>query len=187
MNQSLAQASDRGSMTEDGETMGDNKEQKFAVEIEKSKYDTKIRVVGISLGADKAQFDCAYKLVDELYKRVSNLDAAIKLDLERAVRDAKAKAATLWIREGDQLGISKTVSENSHRIALSLLQAYPECKKQLVVVTETQLTKQSVSNHLRGYIKSTQLYFEQCEDGNRLSLDGLHWVITEIIPAVVKK
>ena len=160
--------------------MNTNQEQELTVEIEKSDVGTRIRIVEVPVSADKTQFDRAYKLVDELYKRISDLDAEIELEGE--VHDAKVKAATLWIHENDEVCISESISKNSHRIALSLLRIYPECMQEADVVRETGVPQQTVNRQLCGGTKSVANYFTKCDSGYQLTTTGFNWLIDEVLP-----
>ena len=163
--------------------MNTDEEQEFTVEIEKSESGTKIRVVGISVGTDKVQFDQAYKLADELYGRIEMLD--LEIGLEKKIQQAKNQVSHLWVQEENKWKLSASVTEASCRIALSLLRRYPKCITQADVIEETNIAQKTVSNHLGERVKTTRKYFSKCAGGHRLSEDGLNWTITKVIPKAI--
>ena len=164
--------------------MNTKQEQELTVEIEKSDAGTRIRIVEVPVGADKTQFDRAYRLVDELYRRISDLDAEI--DLEEEVYETKVKAACLWIHKDDKVCISESISKNSHRIALSLLRVYPECMQEADVVRETGVPRQTVNGQLCGETKSVANYFTKCDSGYRLTTTGFNWLTDAVLPQYVE-
>jgi hypothetical protein len=163
--------------------MNANEEQELTVEIEKSRSGTKIRVVGISASADKAQFDQAYKLADGLYRRVETLD--LEIGSEKKIQQAKNQVSQLWVQEENKWKLSASVTDASRRIALSLLRRYPKCITQADVIGETNIAQKTVSNHLGGRVRTTREYFSKCDGGHRLSEDGLSWAITKVIPKAI--
>ncbi len=163
--------------------MNANEEQELTVEIEKSRSGTKIRVVGISASTDEAQFDQAYKLADELYRRIETLD--LEIESENKIQQAKNQVSHLWVQEENKWKLSASVTEASHRIALSLLRSYPKCITQADVIRETNIAQKTVSNHLGGRKKEVRIYFSKCDGGYQLSQDGLNWTITKVIPKAI--
>lgn len=165
--------------------MNANEEQELTVEIEKSKSGTKIRVVGISASTDEAQFDQAYKLADELYRRIETLD--LEIESENKIQQAKNQVSHLWVQEENKWTLSASVTAASHRIALSLLRRYPKCIRQADVIGETNIAQKTVSNHLGGRVETTRKYFSKCDGGHPLSEDGLNWAITKVIPKAISQ
>lgn len=163
--------------------MNTNEEQEFTVEIEKSESGTKIRIVGISVSTDKAQFDQAYKLADELYRRIETFD--LEIESKKKIQQIKNQVFHLWFQEGNNWKLSASVMEASHRIALSLLRNYPKCITQADVIGETNIAQKTVSNHLGGRVNTTREYFSKCDGGHRLSEDGLNWTIAKVIPNAI--
>lgn len=154
----------------------------FRVTIEVSKTYTLVRIAGISL-TDDGEFDSVYKKARLLLSRIPQLDKEIEFQIQ--VQQANSKTAHLWTQEDEVWKLSDTVSDSSHRIALSLLRSYPLPKTQASVVLETGVAQKTVSNHLGGRKKSVRSYFKDSGGGHQLSEEGLRWTIEKIIPEIV--
>ena len=158
--------------------MTDKTQRDFKIELEKSETGTLIRITDVS----QTNFDNAYRLATDLLDRAANLDS--ELHQLRLVEQAKNKVAMYWIQDGDTKRISDFISQRSHRIALSLLDGYPEGKVQSQIVKETNISQPTIHIQLSGKVKSVADYFEK--RGNRyfLTKAGLDWVLRDVIPFV---
>ena len=158
--------------------MTDKTQRDFKIELEKSETGSLIRITDVS----QANFDDAYRLATDLLDRAANLDS--ELHQLRLVEQARNKVAMYWIQDGDTKRISDFISQRSHRIALSLLDGYPEGKVQSQIVKETNISQPTIHIQLSGKVKSVADYFEK--RGNRyfLTKAGLDWVLRDVIPFV---
>ena len=160
-----------------------NEREKFTVEIEKSEAATKIRVVEVSVGANKNEFDQAYRLVSELHRRTADLDTEIQL-VQRTER-ARSMVEALWKPEVDTATLSTIVSDKSHRIALVLLRSYPKFMRISDVAREAGIPRETARNQLKGDVEAVAEFFEAQDNGFQLSRAGLDWVIDNVIPLVL--
>ena len=158
--------------------MTDKTQRDFKIELEKSETGTLIRITDVS----QTNFDNAYRLATDLLDRAANLDS--ELHQLRLVEQAKNKVAMYWIQDGDTKRISDFISQRSHRIALSLLDGYPEGKVQSQIVKETNISQPTIHIQLSGKVKSVANYFEKRGKRYFLTEAGLDWVLRDVIPFV---
>ena len=158
--------------------MTDKTQRDFKIELEKSETGTLIRITDVS----QTNFDNAYRLATDLLDRATNLDS--ELHQLRLVEQAKNKVAMYWIQDGDTKRISDFISQRSHRIALSLLDVYPEGKIQSQIVKETNISQPTIHIQLSGKVKSVADYFEKRGNCYFLTKTGLDWILRDVIPFV---
>ncbi len=162
-----------------------NRREEFTVEIEKSEAGTRIRIVEVSVGANRNVFDQAYRLVSDLHRRTTDLDTEIQL-VQRTER-ARSMVEGLWKPEGDTATLSTIVSDKSHRIALVLLRSYPEFMRISDVAGEAGVPRETVRNQLKGDVEAVAEFFVAQDKGFQLSHAGLDWVIDNVIPLVLDR
>ncbi|MHA1908959.1 MAG: helix-turn-helix domain-containing protein, partial [Candidatus Thorarchaeota archaeon] len=101
--------------------------------------------------------------------------------LEKKI-DAEGKVDSLWISDSSGFRLSDIVSQSSHRIALSLLKSYPNGLSFSAIQKETSLPKSTAHNLLTGKKASVAKYFAKEGDNYCLSLEGLDWILSDVIP-----
>ncbi|MHA1862788.1 MAG: hypothetical protein ACTSWA_03385 [Candidatus Thorarchaeota archaeon] len=121
------------------------------------------------LVTDESEFAEAYALLKKLCQRAG---------IEK-VRD---KIKTLWISDGASRQINESVSNGVHRVALSLLENWPECKRPKSIQDDTGLSSGSVSNILVGRQGNCNDWFMKCDEGWTLSQQGISNILDTLIP-----
>jgi hypothetical protein len=80
--------------------------------------------------------------------------------------------------------IRALATEGIHKVALSLLEAWPNCKKPSAIQGETGLASGTVSNILTGQRGGSGNWFEKCDNGWKLSSIGHVKTIDEVIASL---
>ena len=75
--------------------------------------------------------------------------------------------------ESDAKKVIIKTNDKIIRILLSLLDSYPDCKRVTDIVSDTGHPQPTVSRYLTGYTGSKGHCFEECEDGWKLTPDGV--------------
>ncbi len=164
--------------------MNTEESNNFNIDIELSSNGPIVRVNAIPIEANYASFDTAYVLARKLLQRIEYIET--KHELELAVNALNTKIRHLWIEEDGILKLSDKPKENSYRIALSLLRAYPECRIQADIIKDTGVKKTTVNDQLNGKIKLVADYFVPCEKGYTLTKSGIDWLATDVIPSILE-
>ena len=159
--------------------MTKEKDTDFGIELEKARDGScVIRIMNVT----EANFERAYRLADNLLKQAGNIDSEL-VKLQR-VEQARSKVAMYWITREKTRRISDFVSQRSHRIALSLLDAYPDGKTQSQIVEETGVSQPTIHTQLSGKVRSVADYFEQQGRKYFLTEEGVDWLLKEVVPFV---
>lgn len=154
--------------------MSNGEKRKLRVDIERRWNSTTIIIRNV----DEASFDDAYCFIEKLYDRAQKLD-----DKNLALKSTNP----FWIQTEDRRIISDLVSQSSHRVAISLLDAYPSSKTTSEIVLETGLTKTSVRHIAYGRKASVVDYFTAEKGLYKLTDDGLRWVIKDVVPFLTEQ
>ena len=120
------------------------------------------------------EFREGYALLRRLCERAEFEE--LRLDLSR-------------FRVGDDEGhrIAEQVTEGTHRVALPLLDSWPDSKRVADIRTETGLSQGSVSNILSGRQGGAGSWFEKEGELWKLSATGMRAIIEEIAPALFEQ
>ncbi len=105
--------------------------------------------------------------------------------LNQRIAHAKSRVVReFWKLEDGSWRIVGLTSE-VYRIALSLIRAYPETRKQKEIAKEANLDSGSVSRILTGKRGNFAKYFLKITGEWTLSDDGIYWILDEMIPSVL--
>ncbi|MBD3159791.1 MAG: hypothetical protein GF309_13495 [Candidatus Lokiarchaeota archaeon] len=158
-------------------------ESGLEIEIERDSDGKRIMVSGIILDDDFSEFDDAYQTLLELWRRAERIDT--RFELETEINKAKQATEEFWIEKDGKLVLGADIEEISHKMGLCLLKHYPDCVSQRPIAKEIDCSKGSVGKRVRGDFVGVDQYFYKCETGYQLSDTGLHWVLDEVVPAIV--
>lgn len=117
----------------------------------------------------------------------SLMDAFEKLDhLYRAATavQTKKKAAQLWEVIDGSRRVSEQIADSGHRVALSLLDDWPDSKANADLVRETGLSRAGVYDQLTGRRGDKGLWFEEDGELYRLSEHGVSETIAFVSSTV---
>jgi hypothetical protein len=105
--------------------------------------------------------------------------------LNQRIAHARSRVVKqFWKRSAGKWKISG-ISKGAYRIALALLRAYPETRKQSEICEETELRSGSVSRILTGGRGDYVEFFIKINNEWALSDEGVYWVIDKVIPEVL--
>jgi hypothetical protein len=120
------------------------------------------------------EFREGYALLRRLCERAEFEE--LRLDLDR-----------FRVRDDEGHRIAEQVTEGTHRVALSLLDSWPDSKRVTDISTETGLTPGSVSNILAGRQGGVGSWFEKERDLWKLSPIGARAIVEEVVPALFEQ
>ncbi|MHA1863233.1 MAG: hypothetical protein ACTSWA_05640 [Candidatus Thorarchaeota archaeon] len=96
-----------------------------------------------------------------------------RLCLRSEIEDLRLNIERVWIRDTEGKQIDGTVTESVHRVALSLLEEWPEPKSVSDTQNETGLSQGSVSNILAGRKGGARNWFTKQGELWNLSTIGM--------------
>jgi len=123
---------------------------------------------------DLESFEDSYDLLNSLCKRVTFADARSKIDF-------------IWDYHDDARRMKEMVHKSDHRVALSLLIAFPFCKEVAEIAADTGLANRYVRQIFSGHRRGVADWFDRGENGWRLSRMGEEIVLREIIPSLISQ
>lgn len=100
------------------------------------------------------------------------------------VEEARYFTRNLWETDGEKKWLSDAVSETSHRIALSLLDTWPEPKGMSEIASDTNLSTGGVHHILHGRRGKASDWFYARESEWGLTERGIERILTEILPNI---
>lgn len=118
-----------------------------------------------------------------LSKLVNGVTVEVWFNREEELKDALALLNRLCDKTEFET-IRALATEGAHKVALSLLEAWPNCKKPNAIQGETGLASGSVSSILVGRQGGAGNWFEKCDNGWKLSTIGHAKTIDEIITSL---
>jgi hypothetical protein len=105
--------------------------------------------------------------------------------LNQRIAHAKSRVVReFWKLENSSWRIVGLTNE-AHRIALALIRAYPETRRQKEIADEANLGSGSVSRILTGGRGDFDKYFLKSGTEWTLSNEGIYWILDEVIPSVL--
>ncbi len=153
----------------------------FSITINKDRDGARISVSNIRMDQEKRQFVTAYRLIHELWSLTQSLDDEIEQHLE--ILELQREASKLWSEDENEL--SERVTDNSHKIALSLLKEYPKAVEEAEVVNNVDVKQPTANANLRGQVKGTKDYFKELKGGYQLTKAGIEWLKSSVIPTYI--
>ncbi len=117
------------------------------------------------------EFREGYALLRRLCERAEFEE--LRLDLSRFI-----------VRDDKERRIAEQVTEGPHKVALSLLDNWPDSKRVTDISTETGLSTGSVSNILAGRQGGVGSWFEKEGELWKLSTTGVRAIVEEVAPAL---
>lgn len=140
-------------------------------------------------------YNCKYKplyIVKSTTKHAAGTttkDTATKGREERlidSIENAKKAVADFWTQTSDGWRL-EDVGRVKEKVALSLLEAYPKGRRVTEIAKECGINQSSVSIVVTGR-RGDAKFFELVTSGlYRLSIDGINWVIREVVPNITRK
>ncbi len=91
------------------------------------------------------------------------------------------------VRDDEGHRIAEQVTEGTHRVALSLLDSWPDSKRVTDIQVETGLSQGHVSNILEGRRGDVGHWFEKERDLWKLSPIGVRAIVEEVVPALFEQ
>ena len=119
------------------------------------------------------EFGEGYALLKRLFERAELEE--LRLDLSR-----------FRVRDGEGHRIAEQVTEGTHRVALSLLDSWPDSKRVTYIQVETGLSQGHVSNILEGRRGDVGHWFEKEGELWKLSAIGARAIVEIVAPALLE-
>ncbi len=161
------------------------------IDILKGSDNTEIQGCGTVIGGIKMKYE--FKMIIE-----DNIEFKILFDseeeFENAVESLKRLAnryrlisikdalVQFWDSSDESRTLSDQIQDTTHRLAICLIDAYPDSKPTSLISQEVGMTKGATSNNLTGKRGGSGNLFRRIDDGWTLSDEGLRIVISEILP-----
>jgi hypothetical protein len=118
-----------------------------------------------------------------LSKIVNGITIEVWFNREEELKDALALLNRLCDKTEFET-IRTLATEGVHKVALSLLEVWPNCKRPIAIQGETGLSSGSVSNILTGQQGGSGRWFERCDNGWKLSTIGHAKTINDVITSL---
>jgi hypothetical protein len=132
-----------------------------------NEFEFEVRILDIS------DIESAYLYL--LNARKELIEVREKQSLLMLANLARNAATKYWI-ESDGKRTVQGVSDKPVGMMISLLDVYPQTKKGAVVASEIDISQPAVSRYFTGSLGEHTDYFEETDDGWRLSEEGIHYI-----------
>ena len=160
---------------------------------DKSKIKIKIKQDDVEISVfmdDSNEFESGYRTIRKLNKQRLTIDGDIDIEekleiLKPDIVEAQKKINYLW-SESDDWNLVGDVDDAFDAAVLVLLRIWPECMSETEIGRKISKAPSTVGDWLRGEVRNLGIYFSKCKEGGyTLTLDGITYVIEEVIPKIL--
>lgn len=121
-----------------------------------------------------------------LFDNEEEFDEAIeslkRLASKYRLHSVKDSLVRFWDESGETKTLSSRIQNTTHRLAICLLDTYPDSKSTSTIAQEVILSEGATSNNLTGRRGNAGHLFHRTSDGWTLSDEGFISALSEILP-----